>query len=113
MRAYRIIRFALCAFVATLGTQACDDLGIGPDTPDGDSDRAALMKLYDATNGPDWTNSEGWGTDAPLRTWHGVVTDGTGRVLSLDLSGTLAANGLWLRHGLVGPIPRSSEISRA
>ena len=105
MSRYRIIRFALCAFVATLGAQACDDLGIGPDTPDGDSDRAALMKLYDATNGPGWTNSDGWGTDAPLRTWHGVATDGTGRVLSLDLSGTQGANGLWLRHGLVGPIP--------
>ena len=113
MRGYRIIRFALCAFVATLGTQACDSLGLGPNTPDGDSDRAALMKLYDATNGPGWTNSDGWGTDAPLRTWYGVVTDGVGRVVSLDLSGTLGANGLWLRHGLVGPIaPELGRLTR-
>ena len=105
MRGYRIIRFALCAFVATLGAQACDDLGTDPDTLDGGPDRAVLMKLYDATNGPGWTNSDGWGTDAPLGTWHGVVTDGTGRVLSLDLNGTQGANGLWLRHGLAGPIP--------
>ena len=83
-------------------------LGIGPDTPDGDSDRAALMKLYDAipTDRAGRSQAYGtWGTDAPLRTWHGVATDGTGRVLSLDLSGTQGANGLWLRHGLVGPIP--------
>ena len=105
MREFRIIRFASCVFAATLGAQACDDWGTDPDNPDGGPDRAVLMKLYDATNGPDWTNNDGWGTDAPLRRWHGVATDGDGRVESLNLSGTQRANGLWLRHGLAGPIP--------
>ena len=105
MRGFRIIRFTLCAFVATLGAQACDDWGIGPGDSDGGPDRTVLMKLYDATNGPEWTNNDGWGTDAPLNGWYGVETDGNGRVLSLNLGGTLGANGLWQRHGLVGPIP--------
>ncbi|MDE2793703.1 MAG: hypothetical protein OXL34_02695 [Gemmatimonadota bacterium] len=105
MKGFRIIPFAACAFAATLGTQACDDWGIGPGDSDGGPDRTVLMKLYHATNGPEWTNNDGWGTDAPLNRWYGVVTDGTGRVLSLNLGGTLGANGLWQRHGLVGPIP--------
>ena len=69
-------------------------------------DRAALVALYNATNGPDWINNENWLTDAPLGDWSGVRTDGSGRVVSLDLAGE------WdpekresIRHGLNGPIP--------
>ena len=29
-------------------------------------DRAALVTLYHATDGPNWRNNEGWVTDAPL-----------------------------------------------
>ena len=59
-----------------------------------DPDRAALVALYEATDGPNWVNSENWLTDAPLRDWHGVTTSG-GRVSYLDLS----------RNGLTGSIP--------
>ena len=105
MSRYRIIRFTLCAFVATLGVQACDNLATDSRTSEDSPDRAVLMTLYDVTNGPGWTDNDGWGSDAPLRTWHGVTTDGNGRVLSLNLSGTEDARGRWLRQGLVGPIP--------
>ena len=50
-------------------------------------DRAALAALYEATGGPDWTNSAGWLTDVPLEEWFGVGTDESGRVVSLILPG--------------------------
>lgn len=37
--------------------------------------RGPLLKLYEATGGPGWNNSENWGTGAPLGQWHGVTTD--------------------------------------
>ncbi len=57
-------------------------------TPSGTvaSDRAALIALYNATDGPNWRNSTNWLSDNPLGEWHGVTTDGEGRVLQLILT---------------------------
>ncbi len=33
--------------------------------------RAALVALYEATDGPNWVNNENWLTDAPLGEWFG------------------------------------------
>ena len=52
-----------------------------------DTDGAALIALYAATDGPNWADAENWLTDAPLGDWHGVETDGRGRVTELSLSG--------------------------
>ena len=49
-------------------------------------DRADLVALYNATGGANWTNNDGWLTTAPIGQWHGVTTDGNGRVTSLDLN---------------------------
>ena len=57
--------------------------------------RAALVALYGATAGANWTHSGNWLTDQPLSSWHGVTTDGSGRVTALRLSNNL----------LVGNIP--------
>ena len=57
---------------------------------------AALVALYEATDGPNWVNNAGWLTDAPLRDWYGVRTDGSGRVVTA----------LWLdSNELTGSIP--------
>ena len=71
-----------------------------------EADRAALVALYHATDGPNWIDNTNWLTDAPLGEWYGVETDTSGRVVSLNLSGR------WDReldkaipHGLRGPIP--------
>ena len=70
------------------------------------ADRAALVVLYEATDGPRWVNSENWLTDAPLRDWYGVEVDGSARVVSLDLSGRRDSEGQTVaRHGLTGTIP--------
>ena len=49
------------------------------------ADRAALVALYNATDGPNWTNNANWLTDKPLGQWHGVTTDDNGRVTHLVL----------------------------
>ncbi len=59
------------------------------------SDRAALVALYHATNGPNWANNSNWLSDRPLNEWHGVSTDGEGRVTGLALE----------RNELLGAIP--------
>ena len=69
-------------------------------------DRAALVALYEATDGPNWLNDENWLTDAPLEEWYGVETDENGRVVVLDLSGRWDDElRLWIPHGLSGTIP--------
>ena len=49
------------------------------------TDRAALVALYEATNGDNWTNNTNWLSNRPLGEWHGVTTDASGRVTRLDL----------------------------
>ena len=61
----------------------------------GDTDRDALVALYQATDGENWLRNDNWLTDAPIYTWYGVTTDTGGRVVVLDL----------LENGLSGSIP--------
>ena len=50
------------------------------------TDREILVRLYEATDGPNWENNTNWLTEAPLHQWHGVTTDAGGRVSRLDLA---------------------------
>ena len=69
-------------------------------------DRAVLVALYEATDGPNWVNNEGWLSDAPLDEWYGVGTDRFGRVFSLNLQGRWDEEQReWIPHGLQGSIP--------
>ena len=49
------------------------------------ADRAALMALYAATDGPNWADNTNWGSTAPLFRWSGVTTNADGRVTGLAL----------------------------
>ena len=89
------------------------------ESADGGNDNAALMALYNATDGANWSRSDNWGTDAPLDRWYGITVDRNGRVIRLDLrgnqlSGPIPAElgnlvnleSLWLNiNQLSGPIP--------
>ena len=70
-----------------------------------DADRAALVVLYETTDGPNWRNSENWLTDAPLGDWYGVNTDATGRVVTLRLEEWDANGEQRIGNALSGPIP--------
>ncbi len=91
---------------AMIGAMAGDAQGTAQVTVE-NPDRAALVALYNATDGPNWVNNDNWLTDAPLGDWYGVDTDASGRVVRLDLSGRWDSEARrYMRHGLSGSIPR-------
>ncbi|MCY4577923.1 MAG: hypothetical protein OXD31_02645, partial [Chloroflexi bacterium] len=53
--------------------------------PPPNDERDALIALYNATNGDDWQYHTNWLSSAPLGDWHGVSTNGDGRVIELNL----------------------------
>ncbi|MCK5777063.1 MAG: hypothetical protein KAH25_12845, partial [Bacteroidales bacterium] len=48
-------------------------------------DSLALVALYNATDGDNWTNNINW-LIGPVETWFGVITDADGNVIMIDLS---------------------------
>ena len=70
----------------------------GPDTA---GERAALVALYNAANGPNWTQNDNWLSEEPLAAWFGVVTDENGSVTELRLPDI----------GLSGPLPDLSALT--
>ncbi len=73
---------AVGAGTAIVTVTATDPGGLSAQTPFGVrslDDRAVLEALYEAIGGPHWRNNDGWLTDAPIKEWHGVSVDETGR----------------------------------
>ena len=82
------------------------------------TDREALVAVYNATDGANWSNNRNWLSDEPLEEWHGVTVH-DGRVTRLvlnnnQLAGSIPAElgelarlqELWLNHNqLTGAIP--------
>ena len=58
-------------------------------------DRDALVALYNATGGPDWTRNDNWLSDESLADWYGIVVNSAGRVTGLHLR----------KNGLAGALP--------
>ena len=50
------------------------------------SQKAALMKFYEATKGDRWMNNLNWGSDRPLQEWFGIRTT-DGHVTEINLQG--------------------------
>lgn len=46
-----------------------------------DLEREALIALYKATNGDNWTNNDNWCSDKPISEWYGVVKNPNGSLL--------------------------------
>ena len=74
------------------GNGGADSINV---TINGTADRAALVALYNATGGADWTNNTNWLSNEALSEWHRVETDEDGRVTALRL----------VANGLSGEIP--------
>ena len=72
-----------------------------------ETDREALVALYNSTDGENWYGSGNWLSDAPLGEWDRVTTNDDGRVISLGL----------VYNGLSGEIPAElgslSNLKRA
>ena len=54
-----------------------------------ETDREALVALYNATDGKYWFQNTNWLSDFPLGEWNGVTTDDAGRVGRLDRGSNL------------------------
>ena len=87
-----------------------------------ETDREALVALYNATDGPNWIYNDNWLSDAPLGEWRYVTTNDDGRVTELRLTNALSGeipawlgslsnlNSLSLRdNDLSGCVPSSLE----
>ena len=70
-------------------------------TPTVEAQRGALIALYEATSGDNWTRNENWLTDKPIDLWYGVSANSNGRVMHLRL----------FHNGLHGTIPDLSALS--
>ena len=89
-------RVVLTGLVALLGIILSAPAGWAQDLA---SDRAALVALYNATDGPNWFKNRNWLSEQPLDMWDGVTVD-DGRV-----------TGLFLHFNqLAGPVP--SELGK-
>ena len=67
------------------------------------TDRAALVALYNATDGANWTNNTNWLSTEALSEWYGIRTDASDRVVQLsliqnELSGKIPAALVDLTH---------------
>ena len=80
-----------------------------------ETDREALVALYNATDGENWNRNANWLSDAPLWEWDGVTISDSGRVSQLyfnarNLSGEIPAElGQPLRTLLSGPLQQRLE----
>ena len=69
-------------------------------------EREALVALYNATNGPNWTNNSGWlGSVGTECNWHGVSCS-NGRVTELDLSSNRLSGSLPPELGQLSQLQR-------
>ena len=62
-----------------------------------DADLAALERLYNRTDGENWSNSGGWLEEAAPENWYGIEADSLGQVTAVDLS----------NNGLRGSLPHA------
>ena len=104
--------FALASLVVLSGDNALAQGSVA-------GDRLALVALYNATDGANWTNNTNWLSNEALSEWFGVSTDVNGRVTRLylhlnglngaipvELGGLASLQELFLfRNGLSGEIP--------
>ena len=78
-----IIIIASAAFLTATLALACSSAT--PRAGDVNTDRAALVALYNVTNGSSWQDDTNWLSNRPLGEWYGVSTDADGRVTGLTL----------------------------
>ena len=81
-----MLKFASLALAACVALVAGASCGGSPTPHSSPGERAALIALYRATDGPNWHDNSKWLTDAPVGDWHGVGVDSSGQVVDLDLS---------------------------
>ena len=75
---------------------------------DFEADRDVLVRLYDATDGPNWEDSSNWLSDRPMESWFGVTTDDEGHVIELRLPHNLLSGQIPTELGNLSSLTRLS-----
>ena len=70
--------------------------------------RNALVALYHATDGPNWSRNANWMGDFSLGEWRGVATDDSGRVDSVEPLGSRAWSARFRRN--MGDLTRLESL---
>lgn len=83
-----MIKLLLFGFIGLTSAQTCLTVS--------NAERQALIDLYNATGGANWTNNKNWNTNAPVCDWHGVLVT-QGKVTRLTLT----------NNNLTGALPSS------
>ena len=81
LRSALLVRYGLAVMLGLILIVGCTTPTSAPTA----LDREALVALYNATDGANWSSSRNWLNDAPLDEWYGVATDANGRVTELFL----------------------------
>ena len=94
------------------------------EVPEVPQERAALVALYEATDGTNWRRRDHWLSDVSIANWYGVFTDQQGHVTGLylennglkgdirDLSVFTSLTNLNLGiNELTGPVPELSHLT--
>ena len=71
-------------------------------------ERNALVAIFNAIGGENWTNNTNWLNDEPLRDWYGVIADATNRVVGLNLSDNGLAGEI---SADIGDLPNLERVS--
>ena len=100
-----VLRLGVLPTGVTASTPASATVTLRDDDTTTETDRAALVALYNATGGPSWTDNTNWLSTEPLSEWFGVETNDDGRVTGLDLGGWRREEQRVVGNGLSGPIP--------
>ena len=86
-RRYWTRAIAAAVALGVIGLWAASAGGVSAQSPaPASADRAALIALFNATNGANWVDGENWLSDKPIGEWRGVVADADSRVASLELA---------------------------
>ena len=69
-------------------------------------DREVLVQLYNALDGENWRNNANWLTERPIREWHGVTNDASGRVTRLLLESNRLSGEIPMELGSLSNLKR-------
>ena len=77
--------------------------------------RVSLARLYEATNGPDWTDNTNWLTDTHVKEWYGVTVGLFGQLTILNLNNNNLGGSIPMDVGQLWPLEElnlgSNQIS--
>ena len=104
-------RSALLTIATTVGGKSVEvNIAQQAATPSPASDRAALIAIYNASDGANWAKNN-WDLNADISTWNGVTVDAsTGRVTALKITAAGTITKEWTLPEEVGDLTEITDL---